>query len=468
MNKFSSLEIDFHDSPALLADVGELPEFVKKASFAPQHEIDPSKFAVVLVSGDRAFPKFALNNKGLVWASSRIFSKTAHRLPAAAKHVAAFFIKRACHEYRIECPAEVIQASSALEKIGSNVIDIDAHQEQSALDYDKYRLGWHGELPAELMREKLEEFVTCHCGAVATPEPEQVGEELASKIYAFAMQEGYSLPGVAPMAAAASEALTEIPDGKDEAVSAFKSRLIEIEASEKLKRASKEVAAHNYQESSFGIVTKTASGETLGRFPLHTPEMVKDAVRFFEESGADMAPKYRHELASNIVKNAAGHGVYVDNQAIRGYASESYSGNLCANLEARRAILPDGVQKEAAKALSDLLDYSEKLYPHEFAEALEVFDKKAGLDKHWGRSIKDPYLSTFEATKTAEWSCRLGQDQLSEDQLRKFALKHLDCLNGFVGQNVINALKGDPVAIFDSLPRPEKEIIFAKIQESGV
>ena len=468
MNKFSSLEIDFHDSPALLADVGELPEYVKKASFAPQHEIDPSKFAVVLVSGDRAFPKFALNNKGLVWASSRVFSKTAHRLPAAARHVAAFFIKRACHEYRIECPPEVIQASSALEKVGSNVIDVDAHQEQSALDYDKYRLGWHGEIPSELMKDKLHEFVTCHCGAVAIPDPEQVGEELASKIYAFAMQEGYSLPSIESMASAASEALSEIPEGKDEAVSSFKSRLGEIEASEKLKRASREVAAHNYQEDSFGITTKTASGETLGRFPLHSAELIKNAMRFFEENRSGMAPKYRHELASNIVKNAARHGVYINSDVIRGYASEAYSPHLEANLEARRAVLPEGAQKEGAQTLRSLLDHAEKLYPHEFAEALENFDKKAGLVAYWDRSIKDPYLSTFEATKTAEWSCRLGQDKLSEGQLRKFALEHLDSLSGFVGQNVISALRNDPVAIFDSLPRPEKEIIFAKIQESGV
>ena len=77
-------------------------------------------------------------------------------------------------------------------------------------------------------------------------------------------------------------------------------------------------------------------------------------------------------------------------------------------------------------------------------------------------------MSTYEVTKVAQWSFRQGQDVINEEQLREFVDKHIGTLHGYINDHIIRDLKSMPVEIFDSLPRPEKEIILAKMEEAGV
>lgn len=467
MQKLSSLEIDFHDNPALIQDrADDLPEFVKGAEAVSRNEIDPAKCALVLAVEGRTIPKFALHNKAHVWLANEVFPKTAHRLPERARKVAAYFIKRACHEYKIPANEVVLREADFAEKVADNVIDVAGYQDQSALDYDKYRIGWRGQFPASLLAEKLQEFV--RRDAVDVVSTQEMGEELASRIYAYAMQEGYSLPPLDTLGGMVSSALPAGFPGKSEVKSFFVDRIATIEDSEKVKRASLDMALHNYKAGSFGVVTKTASGKVQGAFPLHSDEMVKQAVEFFRENREMMAPKYRHELASSIVKNAAATGTFIKDATVRSYASDQYSPNLEGNLEARRQLVKNGADKDAERVLNELERIQGRLTPRQFAQSLEAFDKQAGLDRHWDKSIKDPWLSTFEYVKKASWSWSSGDQEVTESQLVEFVSKHADSLSGYVNQNIITELKRHPVEIFDSLPRPEKEIIASKIEEAGL
>lgn len=467
MHKFASHEIDMHDSVGLLADLEDIPDFVKKAHVARAEDVPSDKFAVVLATEQRVFPKYALDSKATVWVSSRLFCKTGHLLPSRAQQIAAYFIKRACDEYRMDCPEKVALLADTTEKFASNVLDMSDHQDTSALDYDQYRVGWKGVMPKDYLKMKLQEFVDRFPENVVTPE--ELGEELASRIYSYAMNEGFSLPPVDALANLAGQAMPAEVD-KAEAKTFFKNRVDTLEDAEKVKRASLEVkiAAHN--EDAFGVTIKTAEGKTISRFPMNTPELVKQAQEYWWDYHDRLAPKYRRELACGIVKNASRHGMYLNDARISAYAGEDYARGLEGNVMARTAELKGDQIKEGTRTLQSLLKMASQISPMKFAEILETFDKKAGLNRAWGKTIKDPYLSTFEhgVIKQAQWTYRLGHDSINEEQLRRFMANHADSLHGYVDQHIVSELKLYPVEIFDSLPRPAKEVIMAKMMEAGV
>jgi len=470
MNKFASREIDFHDSHSLLVNIGEdLPDFVKKASPDQSADIPLERWAVVLVTPEKAFAKFALHNQAFTWIASRLLPKTASHLPLRAQQIAAHNVRNACREYRMEYPAEIDRLADCSEKVAGNVLDLMEYQDETQLDYDQYKVGWRGEIQKDHLKEKLKEFADREEGSMASSQG--MGEELASRIYSYAMAEGFSLPPVESLASLAASALPEGAE-KSEVKKFFIDRVNQVEAGEKIKRASVTVQLHNYQEETFGILAKTAEGQTLGRFPMHTPELVKQAQEFFLDNLPTMKPSARKDLANGIVKNASAHGLFVEDPRIRNYGGDDFSPNVHANVLARLPFIK-GAEEDVEKAqdtLKNLLSLQARggIHAEKFASTLEEFDKRCGLDQAWDSHIKDPYLSTFESTKQAGWSYRMGEDVITEDQLRTFFKKHVRELDGYLQQHLISEMQRDPTNIFDSLPRPEKEIIIYKMQEVGV
>ena len=467
MHKFASHPIDLHDDVALVAGLENIPDFVKKAHLTQAEDVPEDKFAVVLVTEQRSFPKYALNSKAAVWLASRLYEKTGHLLPTRGRQVAAYFIKRACDEYRIDCPETVCQVADGVEKFATNVLDMSDYQDMSALDYDKYRIGWKGEMPKEHLVLKLEEFADRDKADLVSSE--EMGEELASRIYSYAMNEGFSLPEVGALTTLAGNAMPDKVD-KKEAKEFFENRVNQLEASEKIKRASLTVKIAAHEDDAFGVVVKTAEGKTISRFPMNTPELIKKAQEYWWDNYDRLAPKFRKELADGIVKNASKHGMRLSDPKIMAYTGDDYAQGLEGNILARKSELREDQIKEGARTLDNLLKIHQDIKPEKCAEILEEFDKRAGLDRAWGKTIKDPYLTVFEAgaIKTAMWTYRMGDETIDEESLRDFMLKHSDSLYGYIDQHIVSELKLYPVEIFDSLPRPAKEVIIMKMQEAGV
>lgn len=468
MHKFAAHTIDFHDDHRLLSTTGiEPPDFVKKAAPVSADDVPMDRWAVVLVTPERTFTKFALHNKAYTWLSAHLFPKTAALLPTRARQIAAHFIKRACLEYRMPYPAELDRASDCVDKIASNVLDMSEYRDQTALDYDKYRIGWLGEIPAEVLQHKLSELLNKDQGGLLSPE--EIGHELASRLYSDAMNEGYSLPSADTLASVASKLL---PPGVDKGTfkDVFVARVEQMEAAEKIKRASLEARKTGYVQEAFGVTVKTAEDKTVGRFQLNSPELLKRAQDYFLDNYLAMHPKYRKELADSIIKQAFEQGAMVKEAKVKAYGGDTYSNNLAINVLSRIPLLKGSEEEltKAASTLRSLLAASEMLSPSKFASVLEEYDKRTGLDEAWDRHVKDPWLSTFETTKVATWSYRMGDDVIDEHQLREFVSGHLGMLTGYLQNHLIAELQRHPVEIFDSLPKPEKDIIIFKMQEAGV
>jgi hypothetical protein len=460
MYKLASQEIDFHDRASFLealAETQEIPDFVKKASAVERGDIPLDSFALVAVTEDGTFPKFALHNKAYVWISSRLFGKTAARLPERGAQIAATKIKEACESWGFDVPGDVLRYADPIDPVTSNFLELSKQAEekcQSALDYSKYRVGYRGEPPKAVLSEKIQELLDKDDSHM--PDPEHVGEELAGQIYSWAMSDGYTLPSPESVARAVSSKLPEgVPD-KGKVRSALVEKMKTIGEHEKVKRASELVRTHSKAVDATGI------GD---QFPMQSSDLVKRAQEYFLDNYDRLAPKYRKELATNIVKQASEFGMFVEDEIIRKYAGQTFSRALQGNVMARKSIL---LEKNASDVLDQLYARRTLLGSEKFAEALEQFDKQSGISEYWGKDIKDPYLSTYEVTKVAQWTYRQGQDVINEQQLRKFVDNHLDSLHGYVNDYIIRDMKMMPVEIFDSLPRPEKEIIIAKMEEAGV
>jgi hypothetical protein len=456
MYKIASQEIDFHDRAAFLETLSksqEIPNFVKKAAAVERDSIPLEKFALVIVDSSGTLPKLALHNKAYTWISSRLFGNSVDKIPERGAQIAATHIKQACEAWGIDTPDDVSRHADPVEPVTGNIYEMPKNAAcESVLDYNKYRVGHRGEVPKEVLREKLDEFL--NFGEEHPVDPQQLGEELASKVYAWAMQTGYSLPGAGSVASIAMSKIPNSVENKGKVRGFLVDKMDSLEEHEKVKRASQ--------------IMKEAGKGTMGiggNFPMHTPELVKKAEDYFFDHYDRLAPRYRKELATNIVKNASEHGLFVESDMIRKYAGQIFSRALQGNVMARKSIL---MEKNASKVLDQLYSTKDILGSEKFAEALEQFDKQAGISQYWGSHIKDPYPSTFEVTKVAQWTCRIGQDVITEDQLRRFVSKHAGTLRGYVNDHIVRDLKLMPVEIFDSLPMPEKEIILAKMEEAGV
>jgi hypothetical protein len=118
--------------------------------------------------------------------------------------------------------------------------------------------------------------------------------------------------------------------------------------------------------------------------------------------------------------------------------------------------------------LNDLYKNASSSNPEDFAEALADFDVELGLDKYWDRGIPDPWFSTFGKIKFAEWAYVDGNDRVTAEDLQKLIQKPILLYEKF-SKELVDALRKDPIGIFESLPAPERKTIMriAAEQYSG-
>lgn len=204
-------------------------------------------------------------------------------------------------------------------------------------------------------------------------------------------------------------------------------------------------------------------------FPLQTWSQVKTAATFFEEQGKRMHPRTRKEFCTKLASRANDLGVELDG-LVQKYGSPTYAadGDIKVACETRRQMWRDH-HDEAISLLDGLMEKRAQIEPAIFAESLAQIDVLVGADRHWGKDIVDPWLSTFGVVKEAEWRWVHGNDVLTEDQLRNYAASNRPFLADHFGEDLAKAFQKNPIQVFDSLPLPQQRVIArqATHQEDG-
>jgi len=197
-----------------------------------------------------------------------------------------------------------------------------------------------------------------------------------------------------------------------------------------------------------------------GRYPLDSYAQVKCAVDYFSTWGKRMPPADRREYCKNLVKRAEQLCIEVG-ETISKYGAVDYSSpeELVMAIDARATLLIDEVSRDALYKLASLRP---SLNPDFFAQTLEEFDRATGLDDFWGRDLADPYFTTF-GKEAQEDSIVMGNDVISNNQLKRFAMEHRPSVSVTFGPEFAEEFQKDPRALFDSLPIEQRRMLLRMV-----
>lgn len=188
-----------------------------------------------------------------------------------------------------------------------------------------------------------------------------------------------------------------------------------------------------------------------GRYPLDTPDLVKQASQFFDENWRKLAQPSRREYATNVQKQANKLNVQVGGN-IQKFASNSFSYRVPFELQ-KRARLAGEV---GAPAFEKLAKFVGQCDVDEFIVVLDKLDKKYGIDKYYP-AIDDPMTTVLDKEAAGPSGAMWDIDGVTytEDDMHK-ALAHPDIIMMY-GANLVSQLR-EPAA-FDELPINDKKVI---------
>ena len=216
------------------------------------------------------------------------------------------------------------------------------------------------------------------------------------------------------------------------------------------------------------FVKRASSGEkyyALGnKYPLPDAEFVKKAEEYFDKHWQDFSPEDRYAYANNVKARAEELSVKLGSGQILKYANDVFGTRLAHEIKRRKDLLDNN--SEMSVALDKLAAHTSDTAPDTFAKALHLFDKKAGLDKHYDKYLSDAFKATFEdhekiakAKYGYNWKDDNSGLSLSEAQLEKAAEEKYDKIKGYFGETLASHMKKNAVAIFESLPSDAKVVV---------
>ena len=208
----------------------------------------------------------------------------------------------------------------------------------------------------------------------------------------------------------------------------------------------------------YALIYKSANGEEIKKYSLDTEDLIKTAIERFGEITEPFKedPIYIRQIGYRIAKRAEEKNIKIsNNHPIMKYSSDVYSPMLKIAIDERKRNAPD---KEIEKLYDDLFDKRASLEPICFCRVLEVLDKKAGVNKLWGK-LGNPYYVVLGSPREIELIkdstsrtvneklISLSRDMKKMGTFRKSLSK--------IADNFVN----DPVKTFNSLSLNERSLI---------
>lgn len=191
-------------------------------------------------------------------------------------------------------------------------------------------------------------------------------------------------------------------------------------------------------------------------YPIDTWDKVKTAERYFLEENMRMDPALRRQYAEKLAAKATEIGYPLNEKvAERGSKTWAPADNVEASICARKTASAEGDRV----LLDQLFEKRGAFGPDVYAECLRRYDVDRGLDNLWGRTIPDPWESTFGIDKTAEVIWESGTERLTDSQLFNLAQNSIKTFANQFTDHAASDFAKDPRGIFDSMPEPQKKLI---------
>jgi hypothetical protein len=240
------------------------------------------------------------------------------------------------------------------------------------------------------------------------------------------------------------------------------------ELSDKLaKQASKKIGEacryYNIDLPELRSLEKKASNEiwalpSQGKYPITTKTQITEGLDYFEKYAAQMHPRHRHEFSANIQKQASRLKVNIDKYklVLQKYASRTIAPEYKANLSKRMELVNDKGRKFLNK-LAYIYISPEEI--EKAAQIIESFDVKNSISQHWDKHIQNPYTTFYGIEKRAEYSFEASGQEFSDSELIAALTQNRSKFEEYFGKHVVDAIEKDPIAIVESMPDPNKEVL---------
>jgi hypothetical protein len=198
-------------------------------------------------------------------------------------------------------------------------------------------------------------------------------------------------------------------------------------------------------------------------YPINSWDLVKKAEDYYHLEGCRMQPEIRRQYTTKLAAKAEILGYPLDEQ-VKEAGARTYAepGHIRAAVEMRKIACSQGdpqfVQGDH-QFLDELLTKQASLDPGVYVECLRRFDLNHGFDRSWDQEIPNPWVSTFGLNKTAEVLWEEGADRMTREQLINMAENHTSGIQELFSHDFLREFIKDPVAVFNSLPLPNKRIL---------
>lgn len=209
---------------------------------------------------------------------------------------------------------------------------------------------------------------------------------------------------------------------------------------------------------------------TLQRFPLDTDGLTKAAARAFGEQLTNMSPGQRLECARNIDGRARELGLDLSDTLVHKYACRQLAAHFASDLALRKEATAHMVDDELNKLLKVAEVFNTKSDVNgldKVASALEDFDRRHNLSGHWDHWLHDPVYAVYGLTADVNENVEPRVKVAGEYDVGAGDLDGADWgrLDGKLPTDVVEGLRtaDNKLAVFASLPAPEREIIFQSL-----
>jgi hypothetical protein len=192
------------------------------------------------------------------------------------------------------------------------------------------------------------------------------------------------------------------------------------------------------------------------RYPLDSYRDTMNAAKFFEKYASRFHPNDRREYASNLEKRADDLGIPVSRD-VRLYASKSFADKThISNQVHMRMEKTSGLNKQKYALFYEKIA---SVTPGTAAQALSILDEEAGLDNLWDGQIYNPYRALLQEKVAEEYAFHDMHGSVTDEDIRHLANVEQINIEKALGKDFYKTFKDDPVAIFKSLPLPEKRVL---------
>lgn len=211
------------------------------------------------------------------------------------------------------------------------------------------------------------------------------------------------------------------------------------------------------------------------RYPIDTPELVKKAERYFDEHVQSFTPFERRVFAQSVWDRSHELGTKVAGSVLK-YAGEGYGPHIDSELIARADRLA-GTGHETIYEL--LLEKRAELDPMVMASLISEADELTGVANTYGRPVTgclDPFAAVYGVKTAAEdkeisdtnYTWKDGTEYVTGLQLKNLAKRGPGQFTAHFGESFGKDFIKDPVAIFKSMPDPQKKMIVRLMNSPSV